>query len=90
MGTTRSRFIPFFESFHDQGKLMSKRARREFYDAIITYRFEGTEPTDLCKEAYLAWVGVRPILEKARAESERRANAKQPKGERQGDSQGTR
>ena len=85
MGSTRSKYIPFFESFYEQGRHMSKRARLQFYDAIITYRFEGTEPEGLCKEAQLAWVGARPILEKGRAEAARKTAQKEGKGDSQGE-----
>lgn len=92
MGSTRSRYVPFFESFYEQGSLMSKRARMQFYEAVITYRFEGTEPEGLCKEAQLAWLGARPILEKSRAESARKTAAGESqgasRGKRQGASQG--
>ena len=86
MGSSRSKYVPFFASFYEQGRLMSKRARMQFYEAVITYRFEGTEPEGLCKEAQLAWIGARPILEKSRSESARKTGS----GESLGDSQGAR
>ena len=90
MGSSRSKYVPFFASFYEQGRLMSKRARMQFYDAIITYRFEGTEPEGLCKEAQLAWIGARPILEKSRSESARKTATGESQGESLGYRQGAR
>ena len=62
--------ITFFESYYKAGKSLSVKERREFFDAVLLYAFEGVEPT-LEGAAYGMFLIAKPIIDtsSARAKS---------------------
>jgi len=58
--------ICFLDTFWEAGDLMSPKARKEYFDAIIVYRYTGVEPKTLSKEVAPVWVGTKKTLDNAR------------------------
>lgn len=58
----REYFI-FYRSFYEAIKCMNEKVQLQVFTAIAEYALDGTEPTNLCKEAQGMFLLIRPVLD---------------------------
>lgn len=62
----------FLDGYFKTGdKMRSKRARQEFYAAIIEFYYKGVEPEFKTEAAEVGFAGIRYSLEESRNQSQR-------------------
>lgn len=75
----------FYESFYELSKLLKKKDRLAFYDAIVTYALRGLHPTFGEEKVALrtAWNAVYPILKSHRERYENAKKSRETEQEKQ-------